>query len=218
MIIANSYLTRARGIIVKYIYSRYWTGTSMQLRLMRGRLMSFAFEKTTRISFSSQLQASSSVIRKNTTMAYFFTHISRKRVHVLDIFDKLILATLYSISRWLHESSGNASWSHIPLSFLKEVGSSFLLECNYDLKCLKVSIPINFYKDILHTWQTINQHTPESKEQILNEILWNNRFIKIEKFSVYYQSWHMAGVIRVKDIFCESNFLTFNDFCRNSAI
>ena len=71
----------------------------------------------------------------------------------------------------LHESSGNASWSHIPLSFLKEVGSSFLLECNYDLKCLKVSIPINFYKDILHTWQTINQHTPESKEQILNEIL-----------------------------------------------
>ena len=27
-----------------------------------------------------------------------------------------------------------------------------------------------------------------------------------------------AGVIRVKDIFCESNFLTFNDFCRNSAI
>ena len=118
----------------------------------------------------------------------------------------------------LHESSGKASWSHIPLSFLKEVGSSFLLECNYDLKCLKVSIPIKFYEDILHTWQTINQHTPESKEQILNEILWNNRFIKIEKFSVYYQSWHMARVIRVNDIFCENNFLTFNDFCRNFAI
>ena len=101
----------------------------------------------------------------------------------------------------LHESCSNASWSHIPLSLLKEVGGSFLFECNYDLKCLKVSMPIKFYKDVLYTWQMINQHIPENKEQILNEILWNNRFIKIEKFSVYYQSWHKAGVIKIKEIF-----------------
>jgi len=30
----------------------------------------------------------------------------------------------------LHGSSGDESWSHIPLSFLEEAGSSFLLECN----------------------------------------------------------------------------------------
>ena len=81
-----------------------------------------------------------------------------------------------------------------------------------------MSIPFKFYKDILYTWQTINQHTPENKAQVLNEILWNNRFIKIEKFSVYYQSWHKAGVIRVKDIFCENNFLPFSDFCRKFTI
>ena len=38
----------------------------------------------------------------------------------------------------LHESCGNTSWSHIPLSLFKEVGGLFLFECNYDLKCLKV--------------------------------------------------------------------------------
>ena len=43
-----------------YSYSRYWTGTSMQWRLMRGniiekRLMSFAFEKTPRINLSCEL-------------------------------------------------------------------------------------------------------------------------------------------------------------------
>ena len=32
----------------------------------------------------------------------------------------------------LHDSSGNASWSQIPLSLFKEVGGSFLFECNYD--------------------------------------------------------------------------------------
>ena len=36
----------------------------------------------------------------------------------------------------LRESSSNASWSHIPLSLLKEVGGSFLFGCNYDLKSL----------------------------------------------------------------------------------
>jgi len=30
----------------------------------------------------------------------------------------------------LHESSCNASWSHIPLSLLKQAGGSFLFECN----------------------------------------------------------------------------------------
>ena len=38
----------------------------------------------------------------------------------------------------VHESCGNTSWSHIPLSLFKEVGGLFLFECNYDLKCLKV--------------------------------------------------------------------------------
>ena len=79
-------------------------------------------------------------------------------------------------------------------------------------------MPIKFYKDVLHTWQSINQHIPENKEQILNLTLWNNRFIKIKKFSTYYQSWHKAAVIRIKDIFCENNFLTFNNFCHKFTI
>ena len=94
----------------------------------------------------------------------------------------------------------------MPLKLLKQTGCSFLLECNFDLKCVKVNIPIKFYKDILQIWQTINQYTPKNEEQILNKILRNNRFIKMERFSVYYQSWRKAGVIRVKDIFCDNNF------------
>ena len=43
-----------------YWYSRYWTGTSLEWRLMRGniikkRLMSFAFEKTPRMSLTCKL-------------------------------------------------------------------------------------------------------------------------------------------------------------------
>jgi len=98
----------------------------------------------------------------------------------------------------LHESSGNVSWSHIPLSLWKYAGGSFLFEWNYDLK-----YPIKFYKDILYIWQTINQHTHKNKEQILNEILWSNRFIEIESFSVCYkvgikQEWSESKTFFVK--------------------
>ena len=88
------------------------------------------------------------------------------------------------------------------LSLFQEGFESFnVFKCNYDLKSLKLQLPLQFYKDALSIWQTINQHTPENKEQVLNEILWNNRFIKINGFSVYYKNWHNAGVIRIKDIF-----------------
>ena len=94
-------------------------------------------------------------------------------------FEIISIALKVTWIRRLHESSTDASWSHIPLTLLKKVGGAFLLEYNYDLKCLKLDLPIQFYKDALSIWQMINQRTPENKEQILNEILWNNRFIKI---------------------------------------
>jgi len=51
--------------------------------------------------------------------------------------------------RGLSDINGTASWSHIPLSYLKPVGGLFLLQCNFDLKLRKVDIPIDFYKEAL---------------------------------------------------------------------
>ena len=80
--------------------------------------------------------------------------------------------------RRLSDSNGTASWSHIPLSYLQPVGGLFLLQCNVDLKLLKVDIPIDFYKEALCAWQKINRSTPNTKKQVLNEIVWNNHHIK----------------------------------------
>ena len=112
----------------------------------------------------------------------------------------------------LNDSNPAASWSHIPLAYLKNVGGRFLFECNFDLKFLKVSIPIDFYMEALEAWQKLICFTPESKEQILEEIIWNNRFIKINGSSVFYRQWHDAGVTKVSDIFKDGSFLTFNEF------
>ena len=112
----------------------------------------------------------------------------------------------------LNDSNPAASWSHIPLAYLKNVGGRFVFECNFDLKFLKVSIPIDFYMEALEAWQKLICFTPESKEQILEEIIWNNRFIKINGSSVFYRQWHDAGITKVSDIFKDGSFLTFNEF------
>ena len=67
--------------------------------------------------------------------------------------------------RRLSDSNGTASWSHIPLSYLQPVGGLFLLLCNFDLKLLKVDIPIDFYKEALCAWQKINCSTPITKNR-----------------------------------------------------
>ena len=46
----------------------------------------------------------------------------------------------------------------------------------------------------------------------------NNRYIKVEGFSVYYKTWHEAGVTKIEDIFQDNAFLPFNDFCNKFKI
>ena len=51
-----------------------------------------------------------------------------------------------------------------------------------------------------HKLSTEGQKTPNQLyEEILNEILWNNRFIRINNYSVYYKAWHVAGVEKIGD-------------------
>ena len=55
--VSNNIKTTKRAMTA---YSRYWTGTSLQLRLIRGnnlqtRLMSFTFEKASHISLNCML-------------------------------------------------------------------------------------------------------------------------------------------------------------------
>ena len=73
--------------------------------------------------------------------------------------------------RRLSDSNGTASWSHIPLSYLQLVDGLFLLQCNFDLKLLKVDILIDFYKEALCAWQKSNCSTPNTKKQVLKEIV-----------------------------------------------
>ena len=59
------------------------------------------------------------------------------------------------------------------------------------------------YKDVLNARQRIVTHTPLSKNEVENEIIWNNKFARIPGKSVFYRSWYEADVKYIKDLITE---------------
>ena len=115
-------------------------------------------------------------------------------------------------------SEGNQLWKLIPLRYLSNVGGTFLLQCNYDVKHLNLNQKLpTFYKDIISHWQELNNAVPETKKDVLDQTVWNNRFIKINKASIYFRSWHLASVYKLSSLLEENQnqFLSFDAFLKN---
>ena len=114
-------------------------------------------------------------------------------------------------------SAEHSPWKIIPLSLLSNVGGFLLFRCNYDVKLLKLrDLLPTFYKNIIAYWQELNTHVPNNKEEVLNQTIWNNRFIKINKTSVFYQNWNRNGVQNLSCLMnvSENSFLSFDSFQR----
>ena len=118
-------------------------------------------------------------------------------------------------------SEGDQAWKLIPLRLLSGIGGTLLFQCNYDIKYLNLSVNLPlFYRDVISHWQELNNVVPSTKKDVGDQIVWNNRFIKINKASAYFRSWHQAGICKLSTLLDESNtrFLTFNEFVRKFKV
>ena len=116
------------------------------------------------------------------------------------LFDKALKLT------WVKRlcSTSDAPWKYIPKSLLSTVSGTELFQCNYDYNLLDLTDHLpEFYKQIIHHWQEIVSTTPHKKTEILSQIIWNNKFITIEKKMVYLPQWHRAGIKKISDLFDE---------------
>ena len=107
-----------------------------------------------------------------------------------------------------------AMWKSLPFEYLRDVGGEFIFYCNFSLKTLPhlSGLPL-FYKYVLNAWQRIVDHTPLNKNEVENEIMWNNKFVTIAGKSVFYRSWYEAGVKCIKDLITEDgNLMTLDVF------
>ena len=42
-----------------------------------------------------------------------------------------------------------------------------------------------YYKECFHEWSELNGKKPSSSRDVVNKIIWNNKFLCIEKMSLY---------------------------------
>ena len=104
-------------------------------------------------------------------------------------------------------------------SLLSKVGGTLLFQCNYDLKLLDLKNLSVFYKDVLAVWQELNSKDPRNANEYKQEIIWNNRFIKIDGKSFYYRPWANKGILKISDLLnTHGQFLSFENFkCKYSV-
>ena len=93
----------------------------------------------------------------------------------------------------------SSSWKCLLNCYLKDVGGPFLLQCNYDTASLPKNIP-KFYKENLHEWENYRQKQVSSLSDVLEQIIWNNKFIKIGGQSLLWNTLVRKGIVKVRDI------------------
>ena len=82
------------------------------------------------------------------------------------------------------------------------------LENDLDAK-LRVPLPA-YYKECLDAWSELNKITPSSSHEVVNEIIWNNRFLCIDKVSMYRSDIVNLGIQKIGDLISTSNSFLYN--------
>ena len=93
----------------------------------------------------------------------------------------------------------SSSWKSLLNHYLKDVGGPFLSQCNYDTASLPKNIP-KFYKECLHEWENYQQKQVSCLSDVLERIIWNNKFIKIGGQSLFRNKLVRKGIVKVGDI------------------
>ena len=102
-------------------------------------------------------------------------------------------------------------WKFIPLSLLSNVGGSLLFQCNYNIQYLSLNKNLpKFYWDIISHRQKIKNTNPKTKGDVLNQIIWNNQFIRVSKSSVSFPGWKQIGIEKLSCLFDNENNTLFD--------
>ena len=88
-------------------------------------------------------------------------------------------------------------------TFLGDIGGKFILCCNFDTRKLPIYLP-DFYKECLDAWSDINTSNVVSYDDVVNQTVWNNKFILIESKSCYIKHLVAHGIVKIGDLISDN--------------
>ena len=161
---------------------------------------------------SSIIETPSDIIRKMERMIYRFLwdgpdKVTRNSVrntiehgglNLTDIETQIKALRLSWIPRILDERNG--AWKSYFSFHLRNYGGAFLLNCNYDINDLKLNLT-GFYAELLLWWADFRRTFFDMN--YAENIIWNNKDIKIDNKSVFYANYYGNGIICLQDLLFE---------------
>ena len=93
----------------------------------------------------------------------------------------------------------------LTLKLLASVGGTKALGANFDKRRIPKDLS-NFYKSVLiGSWAEYCDEEVVTPEQVANQVLWNNKYIKVDNSSVFFPQLASKGIFRIKDLYNETN-------------
>ena len=74
----------------------------------------------------------------------------------------------------------SSPWKTILDKPLLPIGGRFVSHYNFQTPKLNINLPA-YYKECFDGWSEANGKTPSCYEEIINEIIWNNKFLCYDK-------------------------------------
>ena len=72
------------------------------------------------------------------------------------------------------------------------------LKCSIESTAISLNLP-PFYKEVLNAWFSLKAE-PKTIEEVQREILWNNKYVKIDEKSLFNKKLYENGLIYINDL------------------
>ena len=189
-----------------------WRGLSLLGRILL--VKTFAIPKL--VFRASVIPLSKDLIKEANSVLYNFIWNGKDKVKrlalisdiemgglkMLDIQFMICAKRVTCLKKLLEDYS--SPWKTILDKLLLPVGGRFVLHCNFQTSKLKISLPA-YYKERFDAWSEVNRKTPSRYEEIINEIIWNNKFLCYDKKSMYRRDIVNLGFVKTKDLISANN-------------
>ena len=126
---------------------------------------------------------------------------------------------------WLKRllDKSDSKWKCIIGKLIKPFSINHFVENTLDQNTID-SIPIPFYKQLFEIWSN-TKSKPETKHEIMEQIIWNNRYIQLadgfkkKSKSIKWPKLYASGIIKIKDLFTpEGSMIDLGKFCQDNNI
>ena len=148
-------------------------------------------------------------------------HKVKKRVIIQDVKDGgLNMSDLLSVVKtqrikWIKRylNATKTSWKNTMSSICNINKVEYFLDSNYDLLCHGINS--EFYNDVFRVWKEIKYTSVQSSTDILNQNIWYNHNIKINKKITFYEDWLNNGIEKLHQIYKRNGTLkSYPELCQ----